>query len=56
MAGINNIKDKKIPKIGFCLIQNKFEVGADKSKDIYDKAVKEFSKYSNIVFCLLMNL
>ncbi|MHB1254066.1 MAG: hypothetical protein ACYCZ1_07850, partial [Candidatus Humimicrobiaceae bacterium] len=38
------------PKIGFCLIQNKFEVGADKSKEIYNKAVKEFSKYNNIIF------
>ncbi|MHB1376957.1 MAG: hypothetical protein ACYCXB_05965 [Candidatus Humimicrobiaceae bacterium] len=41
---------KMNPKIGFCLIQNKFEVGADKSKEIYNKAVKEFSKYNNIIF------
>lgn len=42
---------KKInPRIGFCLVQNKFEVGADRSKEIYDQAVKEFSKYNNIDF------
>lgn len=42
---------KKInPRIGFFLVQNKFEVGADRSKEIYDQAVKEFSKYNNIDF------
>ncbi|MCL4377338.1 MAG: hypothetical protein M1409_02970 [Actinobacteria bacterium] len=38
------------PRIGFCLIQNKFEVGADNSKKIYDKIIEEFLKYENIDF------
>jgi len=42
---------KKInPRIGFCLIQNKFEVGADRSKEIYEKTIDDFFKYENIDF------
>jgi L-fucose isomerase-like protein len=39
-----NSNDKK-PKIGFCIIQNPFEVGADKSKFFLENAASLFSKY-----------
>jgi len=34
------------PKIGFCVIHHPLEVGADKSHQILEEAVKEFSNYN----------
>ncbi|MEI7616771.1 MAG: hypothetical protein WCJ54_08665, partial [Actinomycetota bacterium] len=39
---------KSNPRIGFCLIHNKFEVGADRSKEIFEKTIHDFLQYKNI--------
>jgi L-fucose isomerase-like protein len=42
----SNIDNKKnYPKIGFCVIQHPLEVGAEKSAQILEKVIKEFSNY-----------
>lgn len=42
---INKKNDIKKPRIGFCIIQNPFEVGADKSEFFLKSAISSFSKY-----------
>ncbi len=44
----SNIIDNKenYPKIGFCVIQHPLEVGAEKSAQILEEIIKEFSNYN----------
>ena len=40
------VNNKNYPKIGFCVIQHPLEVGAEKSAQILEEIIKEFSNYN----------